>query len=294
MAGETYYSILGVDPSASQGEIRKAYLKLSLKYHPDKNPNGKEVFCKIGQAYEVLSDPSQRSTYDRELRNKNNASTVSYGGYSSYTGNSQNANTSNTSNSQSADTSSSQYSQTTHEDQPPKSYESYREQFDDHVSGMSEEELRSAMGAASMVGGLIGSAFASHLSKKAGGDSKIAKALLGTVGSFVGSGIGSQAGAELVQNVHIQSKERVTYEERKRVAQQRGEAIPEKPTAGWGDLLHAVDQTFTSISGQGRQQGNEELSSSNSQGGFMNAFKKVASAMKEAEERKNQQSRRNY
>ena len=67
--GEDYYKLLGVKRNASKQEIKKAFKKLSLKYHPDKNKDNpekaKEKFIKIANAYEVLSDDEKRKIYDQ-------------------------------------------------------------------------------------------------------------------------------------------------------------------------------------------------------------------------------------
>lgn len=65
---EDYYQVLGVDKKASADDIKKAYRKLALKWHPDKNPNNKaaeEKFKKISEAYAVLSDTEKRNQYDQ-------------------------------------------------------------------------------------------------------------------------------------------------------------------------------------------------------------------------------------
>ena len=62
-----YYEVLGVEKGASADDIKKAYRKLAMKYHPDRNPGDKaaeEKFKEVGEAYEVLSDADKRSRYD--------------------------------------------------------------------------------------------------------------------------------------------------------------------------------------------------------------------------------------
>ena len=68
MAQRDYYEVLGINRNASADEIKKAYRRMAMKYHPDRNPDDKdaeEKFKEAAEAYEVLSDSKKRSTYDQ-------------------------------------------------------------------------------------------------------------------------------------------------------------------------------------------------------------------------------------
>ena len=68
MAKRDYYEVLGIDKNASEDEIKKAYRKIAIKYHPDRNPDNKEAeekFKEAAEAYDVLHDPQKRQQYDQ-------------------------------------------------------------------------------------------------------------------------------------------------------------------------------------------------------------------------------------
>ena len=90
MEYKDYYQILGVDKKAQESEIKKAYRKLAMKFHPDQNPGNQiaeEKFKDVAEAYEVLSDPKKRNLYDQLGPNwKNHQQTgnpfAGFGGFS--------------------------------------------------------------------------------------------------------------------------------------------------------------------------------------------------------------------
>lgn len=92
MAKEDYYTLLGVTKSASSEEIKKAYRRMAVKYHPDKNPGDKaaeEKFKQVSEAYDVLRDDQKRAAYDRyghDAFDARSGAGASYGGFHRQTG----------------------------------------------------------------------------------------------------------------------------------------------------------------------------------------------------------------
>ena len=84
MAKRDYYEVLGVGKDASEDEIKKAYRKIAIKYHPDRNPGDKEAedkFKEAAEAYDVLHDPQKRQQYDQFGFNGPAGGAGGFGGY---------------------------------------------------------------------------------------------------------------------------------------------------------------------------------------------------------------------
>lgn len=227
---KTYYDILEVPADADAATIRKSYLKKSLKYHPDKNPNNEEEakakFIEVGEAYEVLSDPTKRRVYDRELR-------TSGGKKPSVFSNKFNGGVSDA-----------------------QAYDNYMDAFDATVAGMSEAELAATIGTVSAIAGIVGSLVGSRvLGGAQGGQQHSSRgraarsSFLSSAGSMVGGLVASEIASSSVRALHQDSVNRLQYKEDCRKAVERGEPIPDPPQTSFigAKIGDALKQTINSV-----------------------------------------------
>jgi len=263
---KTYYDILEVPVDADASTIRKAYLKKSLKYHPDKNPNNVEAakakFIQIGEANEILSDPAQRRAYDQELRATGGRPRPSSGfGFNFHT-NKTNDN----------------FNGGGSEEDQDQAYETYMDAFDSTVAGMSEAELGVMIGTISALAGIVGSLVGSRVlgggtDASHGQSSRSARStsttttsaksrFLGSAGSVVGGMVASKAASSSVRALHQDSIKRLSYKEDCRRALERGEPIPDPPKTSFlgSQLGDVLKHTFGSSS---RTMGTEHNSKAN-------------------------------
>lgn len=268
--------MLGVDEKASSGEIRKAYLKQSLRWHPDKNPGedveeAKRKFVEIGQAYETLKDPALRAKYDRELRGGGGfaggfGNGFGGGGGASYASSSPFSNDGNSAPFSGNDNSAHQYQQ---QYQQQQSYDNYRDFFDATVAGMSEEELRACLGGAALIGSIVGGIVGKKLLGGGGGRGNgcsrsaagAGSTILSTVGSIAGSAVASRMAQDAVLSLHETSRQRLQWKEDCRRAVERGEVPPPDPTRqnrnnNWGEKLRTAVESATQQQSADRGSGN--------------------------------------
>lgn len=219
----SHYDVLGVPRNADQPAIRKAYLRASLRVHPDKNPGREEEaraeFVRVGQAYSALGDPVQRAAYDRECaggfrssrRRASDGRQAAEGRAADRTASTQGWTKRATSDSRADAT----------------SFQDFADLFDETVAGMSETELNMAMGVASVVGSVLGSLAGARAGK--GGHSA-----LSALGSVLGSAVASQAASSLVRAVHEDSTQRALERQERDAAVARGAPAPEAAARGDG------------------------------------------------------------
>lgn len=223
----SYYEVLGVSSTADQSEIRKAYLKASLKYHPDKNrgneKEAKDNFIRVGEAYEVLGDPIKRAQYDREVA----------GGTFTFKRRKRQTNEG--------------------DDDNDKEFKDFMNMFDETVAGMSEAELNMAMGAAAIVGGIVGSVMGSRAAR--------GNSFLSSAASMMGSAVASKAASSLVESVYTDSQQRVLERDEREALRQRGEDVQEPSSSETRDRLFK-DATKTAQKVAGAAFGGGSITSS--------------------------------
>jgi curved DNA-binding protein CbpA len=239
---DDYYAILGVPYNADYKAIRKAYLKLSLQYHPDKNTNNhpeqaQAAFVRIGRAYQTLSDPTQRRIYDQTYRSSCSGSNNNNNNGNRYRPSSSSGSASSTRPQYTKQSSFAQdfyessqchstydYNANTtsghHYSQYPQQqqYETYRDFFDKTMADLSDDEMNEILGAAAMfssiIGGIIGakllggSAAKGGIGAGAGSSTSSVNPALSAIGSALGSAIASQAATTILKNSHTQAKQR--------------------------------------------------------------------------------------
>lgn len=230
VGGKNYYEILEVPVNADAATIRKAYLKKSLKYHPDKNPNNQEEakakFIEIGEAHEILSDPGKRRAYDQELRATGGKKPSAF---------------------------KNKFNGGVSDDQ---AYDNYMDAFDATVAGMSEAEIAATIGTVSALAGIVGSIVGSRvMGGAAGGKERGARSgkqsFMSSAGSLVGGLVASEIVSTSVRTLHQDSVDRLRYKEDCRRAVERGEPMPEPPQTSFiggqiGDVLKKTLNAVTS------------------------------------------------
>jgi curved DNA-binding protein CbpA len=264
---KNYYDILEVPKDATSAVIRKAYLRKSLKYHPDKNPNNleesKAKFIEIGEANETLSDPTNRRIYDEELRSGRTANPDEF--------NSSRPSSSFASN---------------------QAYDNYMDMFDSTVAGMSEAELAATMGTVVALAGILGSVAGSKLGGGGGGrgtNNARSSSILSSVGSSLGAIIASEMATKSVRLLHEDSIKRISYKEDCRIARERGEKLPDPPKTSFignqiGDMFKNTMSSATNNVGSGgtSNTANDDVNTPKENSKFGNMWKMAAAGVKAA------------